>query len=155
MVPVVFHVIISDMWDEMDPEKYPVFIRFGPAPLGTFDPPEDKHDMKFVRYTEIFKKIIVLYSHSACPPALCTFQWKVKSIEAAFETSVSVYPCTCIHTCTHRGGWVVGMSYNLEQVKIIMVITFHPVWHSFTQFRAFHFHSVWSWSGGVTCCLQF
>lgn len=66
-MPVVFHVIISDLWDEMDPEKYPVFIRFGPASLGTFDPPEDKHEMKFVRYTWIFKEIIITGLHSAYP----------------------------------------------------------------------------------------
>ena len=53
---IVFHVIISDLWAEMDPEKYPVFIRFGPAPLGTFDPAEDKHKMEFIRYSRFVTK---------------------------------------------------------------------------------------------------
>ena len=87
----------------MDPEKYPVFIRFGPAPLGTFDPPEDKHDMKFVRYTWIFKEIIITVLHSAYPWVLGALQWKT-SIEAAFEM--------CIHVHTHMGkggqlGWAI------------------------------------------------
>ena len=51
MVTVVFHVIISDLWEKMDPEKYRVFLRCKPASLGTFnESTEDRHMLTFKRY---------------------------------------------------------------------------------------------------------
>ncbi|KAK7478896.1 hypothetical protein BaRGS_00029877, partial [Batillaria attramentaria] len=53
LVTVVFHVIISDLGNVMDPEKYSVFMRFGPASLGTFQPDVDKHQMEYKEKTNL------------------------------------------------------------------------------------------------------
>ena len=61
MVTVVFHIIISDLWEEMNPEKYEVFLRCKPPSLGSFDPAvEDKNKLTFIRY------IGSLYSKNVC-----------------------------------------------------------------------------------------
>ncbi|XP_076466869.1 E3 ubiquitin-protein ligase rnf213-alpha-like [Babylonia areolata] len=66
MVTVVFHVIVSDMWEEMNPHKYNLFIRCRPHALGTWNPSEDKNKMTFIGETGIgylYKGALVMQRH--------------------------------------------------------------------------------------------
>ncbi|KAL8581504.1 hypothetical protein ACOMHN_042897 [Nucella lapillus] len=52
-VTVVFHVIVSDLWEDMDSSKYNIFLRCQPPALGGWMPNEDKNRMSFVGKTDI------------------------------------------------------------------------------------------------------
>ncbi|XP_076466247.1 E3 ubiquitin-protein ligase rnf213-alpha-like [Babylonia areolata] len=52
-VTVIFHVIVSDMWEEMDPDKYNILIRCRPDHLGGFNATGDVNRMTFVGQVNI------------------------------------------------------------------------------------------------------
>jgi hypothetical protein len=62
-VQVVFHVIISDLWEDMNPEKYNIFVRCQHPSLGGWEG-ELRNKMTFDRYLCLCCNSLSIVSYS-------------------------------------------------------------------------------------------